>query len=423
MNHSARRGQSPFASLLPLAALMLTSCTAASDLNSEPVLSIGERLEADSAVDCSYPAVPENDICHTVQLDSGFVVRYAIVEGDMSPEGTTTGGLILIEPGGPGWSPLSSGSVGPIVNTVRESMGTSTGARYLVIEEPWVTAPLPQAGCAQSGERLLSSLDSGLKPSQLSCSEASTPFGWTPELYQKAVRAILDDQGTTLDGYIGASFGAVRLHYLQETAPNWAILISPLPIDSELGLILEHQGVNAAGNLAGIESIFAEYVGQVPDGSASVLSKADLSAAAVQLLSQSDLSIDELTQQTLAQLSAAYVGSYGRGQLSLGRLAYFEELCPATRLTPPNDTDVSELVAFLYDYHSQCLGSADPRAELLQLPETENICIVLGDNDPLVPASLMREYAERIGSKLVVEDGMKHGSLALSGECSALVAS
>src|SRR5690625_3895200 len=145
-------------------------------------------------------------MCLSIQVD-GEPRRYALYR---APTPTTR--TILFDPGGPGMAALS----GHYTLAEQPAMLGLDDYNLLVLEEPWVTAEV-EDGCEASvteyyrATRNFSHSDNIAAAVLTDCDFDARRYGFEQAGYQRLVRAIMEEQDLDIEGFIGHSFGSMRL--------------------------------------------------------------------------------------------------------------------------------------------------------------------------------------------------------------------
>ncbi|MFF2622579.1 hypothetical protein [Oerskovia jenensis] len=359
-------------------------------------------------------------------------VRYALAAPKGAPDDGTA---IVLDVGGPGTSVLNAGYPATLIDDFALRF---PGTTILLIEEPWVTGD-PSAECVSAMSAWLTEghRGSGDEPRDLRapCQIGEGQWGWDPPTYRTAVRAILDRESLTLDGFVGYSFGAQRSRYLGD-ALDWALLVNPSPYDigSKQYLMERYDGALAA--LAGhcgctvseaelrLEQRAAKLVEDpvVVAGRSVPVTRMDIGAAVLGLPYLSTESQAALAQQLLTEGAADLIGGaadsvwarFGEYSVSPGYLAYLDEVCPAIGSVTSDEAPVERtgvVASVLVLMHSSCGDVA-----LLELSRPQWTCVSFNTDDAVSP----RPFAESwraAGSVLVERAATSHDDTAGLGDC------
>lgn len=392
--------------------LLVLACGDASTADPAPPVTLG-------SVDCETVPVRETDLCHAIDV-GGTTVRYVLFE----PEGST-GATVLMDPGGPGLSSLAGTGIGQFLATSR-MVEHLDGYAFLMVEEPWVTADHTDA-CRTAGRQHLAALRDGAEPGGLEpWRECLAPgrHGWSPARYREVVGAIAERHELDVDGFVGASFAAARLAYLDgDTAPDWALLANPLPPGMELREVLAHQAESATAVLGGWADA-GDVVGQQIDTRSVPVAEIDVVAAAYQVLGQGGFTGPAGPGSAdVGILSDLYTGRYGDGAMSLSRLAYFEELCPYTAGAeaagdPGLPGPTATTAAFGRAYHRPCAALPGGPDRPASWPDSTLVCVVQAPADQVLPAERVQALAGGLGATVLdAPAAAGHADLAILTAC------
>ena len=185
---------------------------------------------ASGAAASAKPQVP-GPLCAIEHVKCGSVVRSnsSTVDYAIFGAGGTSKGLVLVEPGGPGFDLFRRSDLGFVV--LPDQLRSYD---LLMIREPWASTP-PGKQC----------LD-GLRTLGESLSEAATQrpvtdttchlTNWTSTTYLQAVDAVLGAEGRPLTGIVGQSYGALPAAEAARHLPDaWLILNAPIAPSSLSG--------------------------------------------------------------------------------------------------------------------------------------------------------------------------------------------
>nr|CTQ91123.1 hypothetical protein [Kibdelosporangium sp. MJ126-NF4] len=351
--------------------------------------------------------------CSQIEV-AGRLWRYAFL-----PAETKTAETVLLDFGGPGLSALS-GSAGI---SVFRSTYPRLAQRYnvLAIEEPWVTEPVPdECGKTQTAYYLAfrngtgAGTDEGLAVARTcGLSDHRQRWGFDAESYRSVVAAINREHGTRLSGFIGHSWGSVRLAYLGGDAVVWSILLRPFPVGVGADRLIEAR-TNAINGAIGAVTPIAP--GQVRDRSLEVTAFDQLSAV-VDLGYVSSQSYDSTAEavysgarkEQIGKLSDALWGRYGTDFLSPGNLAQFQEVCSVVGASSRRVSTITSPSDVLLARHAPC---GEMRRQELSATTASKACVVTSKRDSVAPDALVREVYGKTadGVRFVVSEERSHSS-------------
>lgn len=173
--------------------------------------------------------------CDSVQAD-GRRFDYAIARGAKS-----TGGLVLVESGGPGVDAYARNDLG--AGGLPPALVASID--LLILREPWTRHEVDKR-CADAGKSLVAAaVDQTAGPVGL---DECAGLAWHKSEYVAALREILRKESRTLTGIIGQSFGALPAMAATEAAPGaWLILNSAVAPASTTGAAVVAERAAALG--------------------------------------------------------------------------------------------------------------------------------------------------------------------------------
>jgi hypothetical protein len=156
-----------------------------------------------------------------------------------------------------------------------------------------------------------------------------------------------------------------------------AILVNPLLPGLQAAEVLHHQA-SAIDRIAENSSISADTAnGRLLAAIGSQLPVSLVTAPAV---------MDGHEATEIERLAATYLGEYGEGQLALGRLAYFQELCSAGFSPTPDGAfaDRSPVYTYLASLHAGCPDTPPTKPFSLVSRKIE-MCVVVSTQDAVIP--------------------------------------
>lgn len=384
--------------------------------------------------------VPASAFCGETDVD-GHQVRYSLVR---PPDSAATRRTILVDFGGPGFTLLS----GPVLASYRESLPPAWQAANLVaLEEPWVQADIA-TGCSSALSSFYTAqhedqTDVGAGLEELAadistdCKLGNARYGWQAGLYRDALRSIAATEDLEVEGFVGMSFGAARLTYLEQATVSWAVLVSPSPppgpagalyaarMDGVVSTMGECPGCgDAAGGSAAVDAIVGELSRRpVADPKRSVaVTGADVGPALFSLATATGddrttfwTSSDHQRAADIGRLSDQTWGRYGVDSLSPSYLSYLDEVC-AHYSGFDDRTGAKEPAAaavFLRVFHLPCLGPAAPRPVRWNPSDLAGVdlCVIGSDADTITGLRAARAWADAVrGARLVTTSGESHGT-------------
>ncbi|MFI7637529.1 hypothetical protein [Nonomuraea sp. NPDC049400] len=269
----------------------------------------------------------------------------------------------------------------------------------LFLEEPWVLKASP-SNCPQALSELVrwirdrdgNSLMDYSADVATDCfpEDSRRSWGFTGDSYNKILQQVAAQESLRYSGFIGHSFGAVRLGYLRHINLDWSILTRPFPVGADGRQIVNararaiedmqrrvtgHQGMPRALSIAGVERRFDYLSALVEVGYTQTLAATGRLAG---------LDSDAQAAQRLAQ---QYWGIYGAGAVSPAYLAYLEEVCSAAKGWPYAYGKYNSVTSVLEAKHASCFLLKHEPAELVYGKEPR--CIVTGSGDTVTPAALI----------------------------------
>ncbi|MBM7774270.1 hypothetical protein JOD54_004474 [Actinokineospora baliensis] len=372
------------------------------------------RSQGESA--CSARKTREH--CDEVQLD-GHSWRYTY-----RPAEKATADTVLLDFGGPGLSALS-GSLGlaPFLEAYPQ---LSKRYNFLVIEEPWVTRDLPDGCDAAMTEYYLAyrnSTGGGAATSKSmvdKCELRGTGWGFDRESYGRLTKAIAQKHGSVLKGFIGHSWGAVRLAYLGKDAPDWSILIRPFPVGVDNETLVQTRSQLTAALYPAVAQLTRSRI----DTRSLEVTQFDQASAIVDLgympgeyLAAESAGVrDGSGLAQIGKLSDALWGRYGTDSISPSTLAQFQEICAVAGPVPAQPVTITTSADALAARFAPCAGFTKNGLTAAISPTT---CVVTSKYDSVAPESLAKStYGTLPGNvKFVDTDEKSHSSFAGIDPC------
>lgn len=385
----ARRRVLGTIALLALSLAVAMSCviTARQDSITRTEATVDDRQED------SCTSQPTREMCLSIQVDDELW-RYTLYRAP-----TETAKTVLFDPGGPGAAALSGHY------TLAEQPAMLGFAEYnlLVLEEPWVTAEV-EDDCEASvteyyrAARNFSYSDDVAAAVLTDCDFDTNRYGFEQDSYQRLVRAIMDKHALHIEGFVGHSFGSVRLAYLnadETLVPNWAVITRPFPVGISRSDLLAARAAKLS-ELFPTELHWIEET-DLPDRSIPI-DRFDQLSAAIGSGYADDQSMNSVTEsirtgndlEMMGKLSDQLWMRYGVDSLSYGMLAYWQELCSAAGQSPgvDLDTDLNDLGLMLDTQTGPCNGG-DPIAPVWS--DQLRLCVTTSDSDTIAPSELVAE--------------------------------
>ncbi|MFD2025239.1 hypothetical protein [Promicromonospora aerolata] len=358
------------------------------------------------------------EACRSVAVDA-VTVRYSIAyppqwgdDGEGRPESRVPAGAVLYDVGGPGASVLS-GDFG-LAGARNDVWGDARGV-LITLEEPWVTAEVAP-DCKASAESYYRAARDGdvggvRGHADEVAEDCAAWFGFTPDLYARAVLQILEDNNFTLTGFVGHSFASVRYAYLVSWGVDvpWAVVTRPFPY----GAGLDELNAERASVLAGadrVDKVLRNETAEQVDGRSVPVAPFDYWSAAVELDQLADDELDSALSGIAGTDSAAFAGGlsdelwgrYGVDSLSPGMLAQWQEVCRAGG-SPGKAPAASGVEFVLWSLVATC----DRADQSFTAPDTgqsaagwkqaweiaqHRLCVTSSDTDSVTPGSLIHKY-------------------------------
>ncbi|MFC4854445.1 hypothetical protein [Actinophytocola glycyrrhizae] len=371
--------------IMSLVATGVLACTAKQEA---PSPSRGDG-NAKTSVTCESQKTREP--CSDIVMD-GRTWRYAYF-----PAAGNTAETVVLDFGGPGSSVLS----GEAGLSAFLSAFPSIGRRYnvIAIEEPWVTEPQsPECRQAQAtyyaAVRAVSAtlVDAATgMVERCGLADNSQRWGFDASTYHSLVKAISARHQLAVTGFIGHSWGSVRLSYLDAATLDWAILVRPFPTGTDRNSLIAARAEAMAGLVADMQPIDAAGV----PGRSLPVTAFDHYSAVVDLGYLGSKSFDDTSQGVLDGTDLAQIGRlsdslwkrFGRESLSPGALAQLQETCANIGGVPGVVDDIGSVADVLTAMQVPC--QAIPVAQAA--PEfATSTCIVASQLDTVTPVDLVR---------------------------------
>jgi hypothetical protein len=338
-------------------------------------------------------AQPTREPCEAVEI-SGRVWRYAYL-----PAAKPTADTVVVDFGGPGLAVLSGEAR---IGDFRAAYPTLASRYNLVIpEEPWVTQVIrPECEDAMTRYYLAArSMRAEVASAGREVSDAcglggsSQEWGFTPSSYTRLIQAISSRHSLVIKGFVGQSWGSVRLSYLGSARIDWAVLLRPYPLGVSADALVEERSRLLDKLAAPVQRMNAV---RTSDRSVEI-SQFDQFSAVVGLGYVDDESVPALLPGIrngtalgeIGRLSDMLWMRYGTDSISPGRLAQIQEQCsvigPTSGSLAPGTADVRWVIAAQL---APC-GSL-PRTPTNPWP-TSRVCVVSSPLDTVTPDALVHQ--------------------------------
>jgi hypothetical protein len=359
---------------------------------------------------------PTREACTDIEMD-GRIWRYALLPADEQTSET-----VVVDFGGPSLSVLS-GEVG--LSAFRAAF-KELSRRYniLVVEEPWVTEMVPadcRAALTAYYLSLRSSTDTisrkGTEMAQR-CELSNTPWRWGFDSvsYAKLVRAISQRHGLKVKGFVGHSWGSVRLAYLDRSALDWAILVRPFPVGVSAPALLKER----ARMLADVSSNLQLVKPTVIRGRSLPVIPFDQLSAMIGLAYVDDTFFENMSgrildgtdMERIGRLSDRLWGRYGRDSISPGMLALFQEVCAIVGPTWEDIRQINSVRDIFLARHAPC--RAVPIGQLSPVV-IRSMCVVTSRRDAVAPDRLVRLAYESASEKIKFVESKERSHSSFDG--------
>lgn len=397
-------------------------------LRFSPDSSNGAPLEPQTPsepIGCDDSIVKE--MCFTIE-SGGSVWRYAYYPG-----ASETNETVIFDPGGPGVSVLSG-------QYNLEQLRMELGSEYhlLVVEEPWVTAEIPEECTAESSNYYRSLReDLVISPANAhdwgaACSAANIRLGFTAESYAATLEAIVAKHNLDPVGFLGHSFASARLAYLTDTSVGkslqWAVISRPFPVGTSIDELIESRAAAVKDYLG--EFAFEHDPDEIDTRSLAV-TDFDYWSALIGLGYVHDdnllLAINALSSgtdpATVGALSDQLWMRYGIDSISPGMVAQMQEVCSATLPSESSTESIPRIddgpEGILTAQMLPCT-SFGASTDNLGFQENLPICVAISNQDLVAPADLANKYFQPY--EIVETASRSHGSSDGWEECQQKIA-
>ncbi|MGX6605136.1 hypothetical protein ACWKSP_23820 [Micromonosporaceae bacterium Da 78-11] len=276
------------------------------------------------------------EVCADIVVD-GHLYRYSL-----SRATKPTARTVVLDVGGPGVAVLDSGGLSGFL----ASQTALDAVNVLTVEEPWVTRD-PTAGCSaamtafdhaarDNDARAATVAGQGLTGA---CAIAQGGWGFDQRSYRAVLTAVRDRERIDYHGFVGESFGSVRLGYLADSPIaddlDWAVLHHPFPVGTSFDRLVADRAV-AVHDL--VRRLAPPSSGSAPgpdkddfDAASALVELGYLTAAEQPRVARDVLSGRH--PDTVAYLADQLWQRNADGQVSPGLLAEVQEICGAVHDT------------------------------------------------------------------------------------------
>lgn len=386
---------------------------------------------------------PAREVCFALGAD----IRYALLKAS-----DPTAETVILDLGRPGL-PVLSGRAS-LQNVVESHPPLNERFNVLVLEEPWVTTggPPHPPGEAAPCDPAVEGFYRGLRDSSENlmrrgreladgCELEDHDWGFGIREYPQLVERILERHALTLEGFVGHSWGSVRLRYLHELSLrgmslDFAALVRPFPVGVSAKRLVDARAEaidsTAPGALRAVESTERElrsvpvtYFDQLSAVAALGYSDGrEFEARADDVFSGDD-------PELIGRLSDDYWQRYDVHAMSHGMLARWQEVCQTVEGAVPSfrepPTSVRDVLAAEFAPCAQMsavslpqMAAGDWSTTSREPPPRPANCIVTAPHDTVVPQHLVHtahSFLPREDVTWVESDVRAHRSLDGLTEC------
>lgn len=412
----------------------------------------GSDRSPDGYQDPYHPPPPERTACgdYPVRepcLDLDGVVRYALLKAP-----TPTAKTVIVDFGGPGSAVLSGEA--DLTGFAADHPQLSLQYNLLVLEEPWVTHPWEDSGLCKealsSFYRALRDEADALETRGHAVSErcdlpqhGGDRWGFNQWEYRGYVEKILDRHALNLRGFVGQSWGAVRLRYLPGTQLDFAVLVRPFPVSVEADRLVNARAEAIIDTLP--SSIHPVETTALAARSVPVTNFDQLSAV-VELgyvddnyfADNADVVISGENEAEIGRLSDDLWQRYDVDLLSPAKLAQWQEICGVVEGSaygpdhrPRVDgRDISRIRDVLAAEFAPCadteadrlpqMGAGDWGTTSRNPPDQPSNCVVTSPLDTVAPQTLAHDaYSFIVDEEVTWVESMERSHSSLDGltEC------
>lgn len=366
---------------------------------------------------------PVREPCQAIRVD-GQTWRYALIRTPHSTADTA-----IVDFGGPGAAALSGAN--NLTGFTTSHTRLSDRYNVLVVEEPWVVKE-PSSRCQQAlsdfyleiREFISGSAARALAPA---CGEDNgdlSQWSFTPDSYRNLIAAVAEQEDLVIRGFVGHSWGAVRLSYLGGVPLDWFTLVRPFPVGMSLERVIKDRA-------AALESLATRLGRQRTSSTNSPIGRSralpttrfDEISALAELAYVNDSVMEQIGPEVvqgndierIGLLSDQFWGRYGKSTLSPRILSHLGEVCGLVNgwRGEPTDSEVERLLAMMY---APCVSELSEHVPVL--PSAGSACVVTSNADRVVPAQLVhRALRGRSSTQWVTSDIQSHPSFDGLDEC------
>jgi hypothetical protein len=404
-----------------LVAALVISRTSAAGTGQRP----GAGKRSAPAVMSPCEVRPTREACRHIEV-GGEVWRYALLRASQPTADTA-----LVDFGGPGAAVLSG--TNNLSGFVGDHRNLSQKYNVLVLEEPWVTRdPSPACTSALTDYyRAIRAASAGPVTAAQSMRHAcglgqkERRWGFSAESYARVVGAIADHEALRVRGFVGHSWGAVRLTYLTDLSLDWFLLVRPFPVGVSMPEVVTRRA-------AAVRGLVKELQGRQPHATTPLervrslpVTEFDKASALAELAYLDDRMVDDVgagvalgqDEQRIALFSDQFWGRYGSDSISPRILSYLDEVCGAAGgwQGAGGADDLERVMASMYQ---PCGG--EPAGHAAALPAKGRACVVTSPGDAVAPEALIRQaFGDRAQTKWVTSAVRTHTSFDGLADCLA----
>jgi hypothetical protein len=355
---------------------------------------------------------PTRVACKDIEAN-GRIWRYALLQAD-----TPTADTVVVDFGGPGQTVLSG--VIDLQSFRAAYPSLSTRFNLLVLEEPWVTEEL-----TDDCEGALTGFYLALRTAPLTAdrqgadlvrrcevNSGGRAWGFQSAAYAGLVRAVEQRDHLTVRGFVGHSWGAARLAYLDSAKLDFAALIRPFPLGADADHLVAAR-VRKLAEMAG-DTRGDAHPTDARDRSLPV-TRFDEMSAQVELAYVDDPFfaanaagvLNGADRVLIGTLSDKLWGRYGRDSVSPALLAQLQEICPTTGPTSGSTGEITSVQDVLAAQFSPCRAIARTSAATVTARKT---CVVSSALDAVAPGDLAATAYRGNAVQWVDVPNRSHGS-------------
>lgn len=363
---------------------------------------------------------PTREPCKDLVVD-GVTRRYALLPADAPTTDT-----VIVDFGGPGHAVLS----GENHLVAFRAAYKAIASRYniLAIEEPWVTQPVTEPCAARlsayytalhSSSVTAAESEGSRVPADCGVASGTGRWGYTPASYTSVVRAIEKHDQIRVRGFVGHSWGAVRMTYLDRSL-DFAALVRPFPVGVSADRLTDARSQLTAT----IPAAAAQAAPAQVQGRSLPITVFDRLSAVVGLGYVDDAHLEESRAEVSAGHDTPLTGSlsdqlwkrYGVSSVSPALLAQLDEMCPVAGTLPGAPETISSAHDVLAAQLIPC-RSVPQRAVTART--AAKTCVVSSRFDSVVPDALVRSAFTRENVMIMESTEHSHGSFDGLDRCLA----